>query len=76
VSRGGPGALATAIVGVVLGALALSIDFPRAAHGFKGDEATYYTMAHSLARDGDFAFTREDLIRVWYEFPAGRKASS
>jgi hypothetical protein len=70
-ARTGPGVFATAIVGVVLSALALSLDFPRAAHGFKGDEATYYTLAHSLARDGDFAFTRDDLIRVWHEFPAG-----
>jgi len=65
------GATATAFVAVTLLSFALSVDFPRAAHGFKGDEATYYTEAYSLARDFDFAFTRADLVRVWDEFPTG-----
>jgi hypothetical protein len=65
------GTLATLLVGVALLGFALSVDFPRAAHGFKGDEATYYSLAHSLARDHDFSFTREDLVRVWDEFPTG-----
>ena len=51
-------------------ALAVSIDFPRTALGFKGDEATYYSLTYSLARDGDMAFKREDLVRVWEEFSA------
>jgi len=63
--------LATTIVGIALLAFALSVDFPRAAHGFKGDEATYYSLAYSLARDFDFAYTRADLVRVWDEFPTG-----
>ena len=50
--------------------LAASIDFPRTALGFKGDEATYYSLTYSLARDGDMAFKREDLVRVWEEFSA------
>ena len=50
-------------------AFAVTVDFPKAAHGFKGDEATYYSLAHSLARDFDFTFERKDLIRVWEEFP-------
>jgi len=65
------GAIATSFVAVTLLAFALSVDFPRAAHGFKGDEATYYTEAYSLARDFDFTFTRADLVRVWDEFPTG-----
>jgi hypothetical protein len=65
------GTLATLLVGVALLGFALSVDFPRAAHGFKGDEATYYSLAHSLARDHDFSFTRADLVRVWDEFPTG-----
>lgn len=69
--RSRAGELATAMVGLGLVGLALSVDFPRAAHGFKGDEATYYVLTHSLARDRDVAFTREDLTRVWHEFPAG-----
>ena len=28
-------------------------------------------MAHSLAEDGDLTYTRQDLARVWHEFPAG-----
>ena len=63
--------LATLLVGAGLLGFALSVDFPRAAHGFKGDEATYYSLTHSLARDFDFSFTRVDLVRVWDEFPTG-----
>ena len=37
----------------VYGALALTVDFPRAAYGIQSDEATYYMMGHSLAEDGD-----------------------
>jgi hypothetical protein len=48
----------------------------KAGLGFKGDEATYYSLAHSLARDGDFTFERKDLVRVWEEYSAGPKASS
>ncbi|HSL21829.1 MAG TPA: hypothetical protein VK886_09845 [Vicinamibacterales bacterium] len=57
-------------VGVVLLAIAVSVDFPRASVGFKGDEATYYMLGHSLARDGDFTYERRDLIRVWEEYHA------
>ena len=65
------GASATAAVGVVLTAWALSIDFPKASGGFAGDAATYYTLGHSLAHDLDFEYRRDDLIRVWKEFPSG-----
>ena len=69
-----PGAVAAAALGIVLIALAASIDLPRNGDGiaaFKGDEATYYSLAHSLARDFDFTFERQDLIRVWEEFSGG-----
>lgn len=66
-----PGLVAAALVLAVYGGLGLSVDFPRAAFGFKSDEATYYMMAHSLARDGDLTYRRGDLARVWHEFPAG-----
>jgi hypothetical protein len=56
-------------LGLVLLAFAATVDYPKAAQGFKGDEATYYSLAHSLARDFDFAFERKDLVRVWEEFP-------
>ncbi len=66
-----PGLVAAALVLAIYGGLALSVDFPRAAFGFKSDEATYYMMAYSLAEDGDVSYRREDLGRVWREFPAG-----
>src|SRR5215204_5901848 len=65
-----PGFIASAVVGILLLAFAISVDFPKAnGGGFKGDESTYYMLAHSLARDFDFQYERKDLIRVWEEFP-------
>jgi hypothetical protein len=66
-----PGAIAAIGLGLPLLACALSIDFPKASLGFKGDEATYYSLAHSLARDRDFTFERKDLVRVWEEYSGG-----
>ena len=64
-----PGIIASALVGILLLAFAVSVDFPKAnGDRFKGDESTYYMLGHSLARDGDFAYERKDLIRVWEEF--------
>jgi hypothetical protein len=63
------GATASAGLAVILVAAALTMDVPKNAQGFKGDEATYYSLGHSLARDFDFAFERRDLVRVWEEFP-------
>ncbi len=62
---------ATATLGVVLVAWALTVNFPGVAGGFFGDASTYYSLAHSLARDGDFEYRREDVERVWREFPSG-----
>jgi hypothetical protein len=65
-----PGVIVTVGLAFVLLAFALSVNFPKAAGGgFKGDEATYYVLGHSLAHDFDFAFTHDDLVRVWQEFP-------
>lgn len=64
------GVFLAAAFGLVLLAVAVSIDFPAASIGFKGDEATYYLLGHSLARDRDFVYERKDLIRVWEEYPA------
>ena len=63
------GAAAAVGLAVVLVSAALTIDVPKNAQGFKGDEATYYSLAHSLARDFDFTFEHRDLVRVWEEFP-------
>ncbi len=66
-----PGLMAAAVCLFVYGALALTVDFPRAAIGIQSDEATYYMMGHSLAEDGDLTYRYEDLVRVWREFPTG-----
>ena len=65
------GFVASAVLGILLLAFAVTVDFPKAnGGGFKGDEATYYVLGHSLARDFDFTYERQDLVRVWEEFPA------
>jgi hypothetical protein len=66
-----PGVIAAILLGLLLTGFALAVDFPKAAFGFQSDEASYYTLGHSLARDGDFAFERADLARVYVEFPTG-----
>lgn len=66
-----PGLIAAAVFLCVYGTLALTVDFPRAAQGFKSDEATYYMMAYSVIEDADLAYTKDDLVRVWREFPTG-----
>ncbi|MBE3135168.1 MAG: hypothetical protein IMZ55_17005, partial [Acidobacteria bacterium] len=66
-----PAVLGTVIAGLTLCGLALAVDLPRSAYGLKGDESTYYCMAYSLAQDGDLVYRRQDLARVWKEFPAG-----
>ena len=51
-----PGLIASACLASVLLTYALSVNFPKASGGgFKGDEATYYVLAHSLADDFDFS---------------------
>lgn len=66
-----PGVLATVLVGALLLGFALTVKFPVVAFGFQSDEATYYSLGHSLALDGDAQFQRRDLVRVWKEFPTG-----
>ena len=59
------------VIGIVLLGFSLSVDYPRQAGAMWSDAATYYTMAHSLAYDGDLRFTRRDLERVYREFRGG-----
>jgi len=68
---GVPALLAAAIVCCVYLGVGVSVDFSQAAFGIQSDEATYYMMGHSLASDGDLVYRREDLGRVWREFPTG-----
>lgn len=65
------GAASTATLAVVLLGWALTVNYPKSAYGFFSDASTYYGLGHSLADDGDFEFRREDLVRVWLEFPTG-----
>lgn len=62
---------ATLALGLVLVAWAVTVDFAKVSYGFFSDGATYYSLAHSLAEDGDFEYRREDLVRVWHEYPSG-----
>jgi hypothetical protein len=66
-----PGLVLAGIFLCIYGTLALVVDFPRAAYAFHSDEATYYMMGHSLVEDFDLAYRKQDLVRVWKEFPGG-----
>jgi hypothetical protein len=66
-----PGLVLAAVFLCIYGTLALTVNLPKATYGFKSDEATYYMMGLSLARDGDLTYQRKDLVRVWEEFPSG-----
>ena len=61
----------TLALGMVLLAWALTTDLTKVTNGFFSDGATYYGLAHSLADDFDFEYRREDLVRVWREYPSG-----
>ncbi len=39
--------------------------------GFMADEAVYFTMAMSIAQDGDLIYTKDDLVRVFEKFQVG-----
>ena len=58
-------------IGFIMLAFALAVDYPRACGSMWSDESTYYTMAHSLALDGDLLYSRRDLERVFSEFSSG-----
>jgi hypothetical protein len=66
-----PGLILAAVFLCVYGTLALTVNFAKAAYGFQSDEATYYMMGYSLVLDHDLEYRKEDLVRVWKEFPGG-----
>ena len=68
--------VAALLLGLLLCGFALAVDFPKAAYGFQSDEASYYTLGHSLARDGDFAFDRGISRASTRSSRPARKASS
>ncbi len=63
-------ALVGAILLIVLLTAAMSVDVVRAS-GLKGDEATYVSMALSLAYDGDLTYQRRDLERFYGIYQQG-----
>lgn len=74
------GWISAAAVFVVFAGIALWMDpvdvrrtnaDPTAAPGFQSDEATYYLMGHSLARDFDLEYRHEDIERTRREFTSG-----
>jgi hypothetical protein len=67
-------AIAGLTIFLIAGALAMSVDVPRAGYGIKSDEATYVAAALSAAYDGDLSFTRGDLERfagLYHSGPEG-----
>lgn len=66
-----PGLVLAGVFLCLYGTFAVAVDLPKATYGFKSDEATYYMMGLSLVHDRDLAYRKEDLVRVWREFPAG-----
>jgi hypothetical protein len=69
------GAACLAVVLFVIGAaIARSVDVVRAGYGVKQDEATYVSMALSLAYDHDLVYERRDLERfegLYHSGPEG-----
>ena len=56
---------------VVLVIAALSMNVVRTTHGIKGDEATYVSMAFSVAYDADLAYTHDDVARFYRVYGSG-----
>jgi len=65
------GAAAALLIVVIYGVVSLRQPYAVKAGGFWGDNATYYMMGQSLAKDADLAYRAEDLRRVVSEFPSG-----
>jgi hypothetical protein len=61
---------ARVILGVLVAAMIAGVCVVRLP-GFWGDGATYYTMAWSLAEDGDLRYEARDVFRVRREVPSG-----
>ena len=65
------GLLIVLLLFAFLGAASLIIDPVRTTYGIKSDEATYVTMALSLANDGDLLYQKRDLDRFWPLYQSG-----
>lgn len=62
---------AGAVLLIVALAAALSVDVVKTGYGVKGDEATYVSMALSLAYDHDLTYERRDLDRFFGLYRSG-----
>src|SRR5476651_2082048 len=60
-----------AVILIVALAAAISVDVVKTGYGVKGDEATYVSMALSLAYDHDLTYERKDLDRFYGLYRAG-----
>src|SRR6185312_5564977 len=60
-----------AVLLIVALAAALSVDDVKTGFGLKGDEATYVSMALSLAYDHDLTYERRDLDRFYGIYRSG-----
>ena len=66
-----PGLLIVLLLFTFLAVGVLLINPIRTTYGIKSDEATYVTMALSIAHDGDLAFQQRDLTRFWPIYQGG-----
>ena len=62
---------AGAVLLIVALAAAMSVDVVKTGYGVKGDEATYVSMALSLAYDHDLTYERRDLDRFYGLYRSG-----
>ena len=69
-SRFGAGTVGAVLLIVALAA-AISVDVVQVGYGLKGDEATYVSMALSVAFDHDITYQRRDLERFWGLYRSG-----
>ena len=66
-----PGLLPIALLVLVGGCAALTVDVARTGYGVKGDEATYVAMALSVAFDGDLEYDSRDIYRLHQVYQGG-----
>ena len=66
-----PGLLIVLLLFAFLAIAALLVNPVRTTYGLKSDEATYVSMALSVAHDGDLAFQQRDLARFWPLYESG-----
>lgn len=67
-----PVLLAIFLIFIFFLGFAVSVNLPAIHQGFLfDDQAVYFSMAQSLAHDGDLEYTKKDLIRYYEVFPSG-----